>query len=72
MTSELTCLAGGVRQPPRSLLLGEHEVSLANVDTVHQLLSSGGKTRPLTPSTTVAGKLKGIQIRCKVGSLLAC
>ncbi|XP_043216147.1 myotubularin-related protein 10-B-like [Amphibalanus amphitrite] len=55
----------GERTSPRSLLLGEHEITLANVDTVHQLLSSGGKTRPLPPHSTVSGKIKGIQIRCK-------
>ncbi|XP_037082007.1 myotubularin-related protein 10-like [Pollicipes pollicipes] len=49
----------------RNLLLGPRDICLMNVDTIHQLLSSSGKTKRLYPRSTVQGKIKGIQIRCK-------
>ncbi|XP_071447286.1 myotubularin-related protein 10-B [Hetaerina americana] len=47
----------------QNLLLGEHEVSLSNVDIVYQII--GGKKRRLLPRINLNGKVKGLQIVCK-------
>ena len=54
-------------EPWRNRLLGKHDVCLMNVDAIYQL-SSSGKRKLLPPRSNVAGRVKELQIRCKVRS----
>ncbi|KAG8224111.1 hypothetical protein J437_LFUL001805 [Ladona fulva] len=47
----------------QNILLGEHEVSLSNIDVVYQILRA--KKRRLSPGIQLSGKVKGLQIICK-------
>ncbi|XP_046400707.1 myotubularin-related protein 10-B [Ischnura elegans] len=49
----------------QNLLLGEHEISLSNVDIVYQIIGIGGKKRRLSPRINLSGKVKGLQVVCK-------
>lgn len=47
----------------QNLLLGENEVCLSAIDVVYQI---GDRKRRLSPGQSVSGKVKGLQIACKV------
>lgn len=49
----------------QNLLLGENEVCLSNIDVVYQIADRGSKKK-LNPRQNVSGKVKGLQIVCKV------
>lgn len=49
----------------QNLLLLENEVCLSNVDVVYQINDRGSK-RKLNPGQNISGKVKGLQIVCKV------
>lgn len=49
----------------QNFLLGENEVCLSNIDIVYQIGDRNSK-RKLNPGQSVSGKIKGLQIVCKV------
>ena len=58
---------GQTEEPWHNRLLGKHDVCLMNVDAIYQL-SSSNKRKLLAPRSNVAGRVKELQIRCKVRS----
>lgn len=51
--------------PGCNSLIGTNDLCLANIDQVYQLLSSNGRRKLLSPHSVVAGRIKGLLIRCK-------
>lgn len=49
----------------QNFLLGETEVCLSSVDALYQIGDRGNK-RKLNPGQNVSGKVKGLQVVCKV------
>lgn len=49
----------------QNILLGENEVCLSAIDTVYQIVDRGSK-RKLHPGQNLSGRVKGLQIICKV------